>query len=116
MLQLIRLKKELQETNSIVSFETFDGLRVDISKKFVKRDSAGNLYFTKDVYFPLKDEVKTTLTRLVYGEVYVIEDNGRFTTDGYGKPILSAVDLISFKEINNFRGTPDAEETYRSQQ
>ena len=116
MLQLIRLRKELQEANSVVSFETFDGIRVDISKKFMKQDSAGNWHFIKDVYSPLKDKVKTTVTRIVYGEVYVVEDTGRFAADASGVQLISAVDLISFKEINMFRGKPDAEETYRSQQ
>ena len=38
MLQYFRLQAEIQSTKSIVSFLTFDGFRVDISKKFIKKD------------------------------------------------------------------------------
>ena len=116
MLQYIRVKTELQETKTIVSFTTFDGVRVDISKKFLKKDLISNRwYFTKVAVNLRTDKVVTTKTYITLGEVYVVQCVEPIVdVDASGHLICSVTDLISFQEINKYRGTHNAEETYRS--
>lgn len=116
MLYYFRLKKELQETNSIVSFETADGFRVDISKKFIKKDPISERwYFTKSAsnIRTLKDQL--TITYITFGEVYIIEQSTTRRPVGANLvDIIIVKDLISLQEVNQYRGAYHAEETYRS--
>lgn len=120
MLQYFRFEAEIQDTKTIVSFTTFDGVRVDISKKFLKHDKISNRwYFNKMVINPRtgnKVEVKTYITM---GDVYIVQCPeqvavGAFDDAGTPRYIYSATDLISFQEVSAYRGTHNAEETYRS--
>jgi len=120
MLQYFRFESEIQDTKTIVSFGTFDGVRVDISKKFLKKDKISNRWcFTKLVMNPrtgVKVEAKTYIT---LGDVYIVQCPEQLAVgafDDAGKPrhIYSATDLISFREVNAYRGIHNAEETYRS--
>lgn len=116
MLQYFKLRRELQETKSIVSFETFDGFRVDISKKFLKKDpTTERWYFTKQVINIRTLKEETVITFIIFGEVYIAEQSlNRRGCDVALDNIITVQDLISFQELNKYRGTNHAEETYRS--
>jgi len=116
MLQYFRLQAEIQSTKSIVSFLTFDGFRVDISKKFIKKDPVSERwYFLKNVPQFKTGEYITTKTFIVLGEVYIAEYNeSSLGCDSLGNGILTVKDLVSFQELKTYRGTENAEETYRS--
>lgn len=114
MLQYFRLKQKLQETDSVVSFETTEGTRVDISKKFIKKDDVGNYYFAKTVYSFKRKTTILTKTFVVMGAFYVCECGEPASFEADGAPIVRPTDLIGFKELNDARGKQDAEETYRS--
>lgn len=114
MLHYFRLKSQLQNTNTVVTFETFHGTRVDFSKKFLKKDSVSNRwYFTKPVYNSFQRKTIDIVVYLNYGEVYIAEckDSG---LDFESTPIQLVQDIVSLKEVNQYRGIPDAEDTNRS--
>ena len=116
MLQYFRLKNEIQSTNSIVSFSTFNNCRVDISKKFLKKDPVSERwYFTKNILNLETSELVSIKTFIILGEVYIAEcKDPALECDALGNTILIVRDLVSFQELKTYRGTNNAEETYRS--
>ena len=113
MLQYFRLKAQIQSTNTIVSFETSEGHRIDFSKKFLKKDSVSDRwYFTKPVLKP-DNSVVDTVVFIQYGEVYIAEckDGGLAANS---EVIYAVQDIVNYNEVKNYRGTQDAEECYRS--
>ena len=116
MLQYFKFEKEIQETKTIVSFRTFDGVRVDISKKFLKKDKLNNRWaFCKNVVNIRTNIWVLTKTHIVMGEVYVAQCSDKILSlESNGQPIYPVVDLVSYRELNKYRGTNNAEESYRS--
>jgi len=97
MLQIVRFKELIQETNTVVSFETYEGHRVDISKKFVKKAADVGYYFIKKSSIP--EDV--CVTDLRPGRVYIIEAK-EAGMEADSKPILMVTDLITFDEAEAY--------------
>jgi len=103
MLQYFKFNTELQETNSVVSFKTTGDIRVDISKKFLRKDALNNRWtFVKPVMNPHAKTVVPTKT-FITGEVYIVQcSESADSRDASGNTIYSATDLISFQEVNKY--------------
>jgi len=116
MLQYFKFEKEIQETKTIVAFRTFDGVRVDISKKFLKKDKLNNTWaFCKNVVNIRTGVMVLTRTHITMGEVYIAQcPDKTFACEVDTQPIYPVVDLVSYRELNKYRGTNNAEESYRS--
>jgi len=119
MLIYFRLKHEIQETKHIVSFYTYEGIRVDISKKFLKKEPiglemSGRWYFTKRVYNLKTLEYSTVKTFINLGSIYVAECKEPLTASDITGLILTIQDIVSLQELNTYRGINHVEETYRS--
>ena len=114
MLQYFRLKNQIQDTKTIVSFATFEDTRIDFSKKFLKKDSVSDRwYFTRSSVIRPDGTITKIVVFIQYGEVYIAEckDNG---LDFNLNTIFSVQDIINYEEAKAYRGTQDAENSYRS--
>ncbi len=100
MILYARFEKVIQETKTIVSFKTYSGHRVDISKKFIKKLGSGNFYFSKAL-----DELEVgaaSITNIHLDELYVLEVSDKFALDAGSFPVPMVKDLIPFSEINEY--------------
>ena len=97
MLQIVRFQEVIQETKTVVSFMTYEGHRVDISKKFIKKADDTGYYFTKKSSIP--EDV--CITDLRPGRVYIIEAK-EAGMEADSKPILMVIDIIPFDEVEAY--------------
>jgi hypothetical protein len=93
MLQVVRFKKEIDlGSKSVIAFETYEGNRVDVSKKFIKAVPVfDGWHFTK--VSPLLNAPITTT--IVLNEPYIIETQDLIkgsTVDK--KPVLVVKDIM----------------------
>jgi hypothetical protein len=98
MLQVIKLKQILHESKSVVSIETYEGNRLDISKKFLKKTKGDNYYFSK--WSPIEKEY--VITYLYQEKTFIVELDERLTSVGVGidnKAIYMVKDLIPLDQV-----------------
>jgi len=98
MLQIMRFKALIDETRSIVSLETHNGHRVDVSKKFIRRLNSDQVYFVKD-----GNEIL-----IVYDNLYIVECTyNAHALDPIGNPILMIRDILPYSYVMMYKQALD---------
>ena len=98
------LKEVLHETNTIVSFLTYEGKRLDISKKFIKPDKVTphELIFVRPTLDPQRGDLnKVTWIRLHEYYVVDVKAGPDVATQANGQAILMVRDIMSHSMITH---------------
>ena len=104
MLGVVMLKEVLHETNTIVSFLTYEGRRLDVSKKFIKPDKVAphELIFVRPTLDPqCSDLNKVTWIRLHEYYVVDVKAGPDVGIQENGHAILMVRDIMSYSMITH---------------
>ncbi len=103
MLQIMQFNKCLQESQSVISFETYEGHRVDVSKRFIRSHLIDDLANSPYWVFSKNRDFKNSDAIIKLDEVYIVECRDiAVGVDTENKPILIIKDILPYHYIQAY--------------